>query len=197
MKTKTSLALTLPVILAPIIYGVAVYPRLPQQLATHWGVSGEVNGTMPRALMVFGLPLMMAVFQLLVVLVPRQAERAVRFERVVAWILPVITVVAYVMTIQFNLGHDVDIRRIAILLVSAIFIAMGNYLPTVPADYNRTNLGMRYLTRKRDYRRVVRRLGFVMVLSGLAMLASLFFPPLVSAIVLGIIIVLVVVFTFV
>jgi uncharacterized membrane protein len=30
--------------LSPIIFGLAVYDILPEQIATHWGIDGEANG---------------------------------------------------------------------------------------------------------------------------------------------------------
>lgn len=197
MKTKTSLALTLPIILAPILYGIAMYSRLPQTMATHWGIDNQVNGTMPKAFMVFGLPVLMAIFQLVVILVPRKKATAPRFERMVMWIMPVITVVAYLMTIQINLGHNVDIRRIAVMLVAAIMLAMGNYLPTVPAEYNSYKWSMRHITRRADAKKVLRRYGYVMVAFGLLLLISIFFNPIVSAVILGIMIVVMLIMPFI
>ncbi|WP_125711031.1 DUF1648 domain-containing protein [Lacticaseibacillus porcinae] len=197
MKTKTSLALTLPIILAPILYGLAMYSRLPQTMATHWGINNQVNGTMPKAFMVFGLPVLMAIFQAVVILVPRKKTTAPRFERMVIWIMPVITIVAYLMTIQINLGHNVDIRRIAVVLVAAIMIAMGNYLPTVPAEYNGYKWSMRHMANRPDAKKVLRRYGYVMVAFGLLLLISIFFTPIVSAVILGIMIVVLVIMPFI
>lgn len=197
MKNKNSLALTLPIILAPMLYGLAMYSRLPQTMATHWGIDNQVNGTMPKAFMIFGLPLLMALFQAVVILVPRKKASAPRFERMVIWIMPVITVVAYVATIQINLGHAWDIRRVAMLLVAAIMIAMGNYLPTVDPDYQSYKLGMRHVAKRPDAKKVYRRLGYTMVGFGVLSLISLFFPPMISAIVIGLMIIVMLIIPFV
>lgn len=197
MKTKTSLALTLPLMLAPMLYGIAMYSRLPAVMATHWGIDNQVNGTMPKAFMIFGLPLLMAVFQFVVVLVPRQKATAPRFERMVIWIMPVITVVAYLTTIQINLGHNLDIRRIAIVLVAAMMLAMGNYLPTVPPEYNSHKWVMRQMTRRPDAKRALRRLGYTMVIFGILLLLSLFFSPIVSAGVVGVMIIVMLIMPFI
>lgn len=197
MKTKTSLALTLPIILAPILYGVAMYSRLPAVMATHWGVNNQANGTMPKPLMVFGLPLMMAVFQLIVLLVPRQKNTAPRFERMVMWLMPVITVIAYLTTIQINLGHSLDIRRIVVLLIAAMMLLMGNYLPTVPADYRSHKFTLRHMTKRADAKKILRRVGYTMVAFGLLLLLSLFFAPIVSAVIVGLMIVVMLIMPFV
>ena len=55
---KKELLLTSPVCLLPLLAGVALYPRLPETMATHWGFDGTANGWSSRAATVFGLPLL-------------------------------------------------------------------------------------------------------------------------------------------
>lgn len=190
---KRTLIWSAALILLPMVYGALVYQQLPQQMATHWSVNNEVNGYMARPFMIFGLPLLMLVMQLVILFVPRGKQAAPRFERVAVATIPVVTLVMYITTIQYNLGHRLDIWHIAVLLMAALFIAMGNYMPTVPEGYdygwhpyNRMFKG----ARRRQY---LQLFGFVMVGGGIALLISLFFSGLVSAIVMGIIIVLLVV----
>ncbi|WP_461225121.1 DUF1648 domain-containing protein [Lacticaseibacillus suihuaensis] len=181
MNPKRMLAVTVPVILAPILYGLAVYNRLPATMAIHWGIDSQPNGWAPRPLVVFGLPVMMAVFQAVVLLVPRGKQAAPRFERVVDWLMPLLTVILYITTIQIGLGQRLDVWRIATLLIAVMFLAMGNYLPTVPADYSRRVLQPRRPLPKPT----LRWLGRAMVLGGLLLLVSLFLHPLVSVAVLA------------
>lgn len=54
---KKELLLTSLVCLLPLLAGVALYPRLPETMATHWGFDGTANGWSSRAATVFGLPL--------------------------------------------------------------------------------------------------------------------------------------------
>lgn len=197
MKNKTSLALTLPVIFAPMLYGIAMYSRLPSVLATHWGMQNQVNGTMPKAWFLFATPFLMALFQAVVILVPRKKAAAPRFERMVIWIMPVITLVAYITTVQINLGHAWDIRRIAMLLVAAVMLAMGNYLPTVSPDYQNYKLIMQHIAKRPDAKRVYRRMGHVMVGFGILALISIFLPPIASVIVIAAMIVVMLIMPFI
>ena len=48
-------------ILAAVIATIAVYPRLPEQVPTHWSISGEVNGWSSRLFGAWMMPLIMAV----------------------------------------------------------------------------------------------------------------------------------------
>lgn len=188
-----TLLMTTPVILLPMVYGVAVYHKLPLRMATHWGVGNQPNGYMTRPLAVFGLPLLMALLQLLILYTPRGKQRAPRFERLVNWIIPVTTIVMYLTTIQYNLGTKLNIWRIAVLLIGIMFVLMGNYLPTVPQGYNRGWHPSTNLFRGQNWRKYTRIMAYVMVAGGIAMLLSLFFNGLVSMIVVfGIILLLII-----
>lgn len=188
-----TLLMTTPVILLPMVYGVAVYHKLPLRMATHWGVGNQPNGYMTRPLAVFGLPLLMVLLQLLILYTPRGKQRAPRFERLVNWIIPVTTIVMYLTTIQYNLGTKLNIWRIAVLLIGIMFVLMGNYLPTVPQGYNRGWHPSTNLFRGQNWRKYTRIMAYVMVAGGIAMLLSLFFNGLVSMIVVfGIILLLII-----
>ncbi|WP_179394305.1 DUF1648 domain-containing protein [Lacticaseibacillus absianus] len=178
------LALTLPVILAPILYGLTIYRRLPARIAIHWGVNNTPNGWASRPMFVFGLPLMMCAFQLLVLLVPRGKQSAPRFERIVIWLMPLMTVILYLATAQIALGAHIDVWRLATGLIGVMFIAMGNYIPTIPAGYSYGLNTMRWLSRRAQWPRVARRLGRWMVLAGLGLLISLALAPAVSIVIL-------------
>ena len=57
---KRRLLLTTAVCLLPIVAGLALYSRLPEQIATHFDFSGTPNGYSSRAFAVLGLPGIMA-----------------------------------------------------------------------------------------------------------------------------------------
>ena len=56
-NNKREMLLTSLVCLLPLFAGAALYPRLPETMATHWDFSGNANGWSSRAATVFGLPL--------------------------------------------------------------------------------------------------------------------------------------------
>ncbi|MCI1283833.1 MAG: DUF1648 domain-containing protein [Lacticaseibacillus songhuajiangensis] len=187
-KRWQTLLMTLPAILLPMVYGVAMYSKLPARMATHWGVGNQPNGYMSRPIAVFGLPLLMVVLQLVILYTPRGKQAAPRFERLANWIIPVITIVMYITTIQYNLGTKLNIWRIAVLLMGIMFILMGNYLPTVPQGYSYGWHPYTKLFKGRDWRKYTRILAYVMVGGGIALLLSLFFSGATSVVVLAVIV---------
>lgn len=186
MKNKwRSLLVTSLVILAPILYGVSVYDQLPVRMVTHWGFDNQPNGWMARSMVVFGLPILMLLIHLVAVGATYHASAkghsAPRMERVVAWIFPVITIVAYTITIRYGLGEAVDIRLWTVIMVAGILIFIGNYLPTVPPEsVNKDGFHLGKANTQSD----LRSTGYCLVLFGVLTLLSLFFPPIVTVIVL-------------
>ncbi|MFD1428760.1 DUF1648 domain-containing protein [Lacticaseibacillus mingshuiensis] len=182
-----TLILTSLVILSTMIYGASQYASLPKTLVTHWGIDNEPNGWMPKAAVVYGLPLLMLAFHLLCVGVTYAAAargpKAPKLERVIAWIFPVITVVAYVTTIRYAQGANVDTRLWAVTLIAALLIVLGNYLPTAPVKRGWVGFGIRVpwsTNAQAALQKLARTLGYTMVGSGAAILLTLFFPPMVT-----------------
>src|SRR5512146_3114268 len=48
MSTRTTLIVSLVLILIAVAFSAAVYNRLPERVASHWDVNDQVNGTMSR-----------------------------------------------------------------------------------------------------------------------------------------------------
>ena len=56
-KHKWTLLAGSIVILLPILAGLLLWNRLPEQIPTHWGPTGEVDGWSSKGFAVIGLPL--------------------------------------------------------------------------------------------------------------------------------------------
>lgn len=175
---------------APMILGAVVYNQLPAKIATHFGFNGQPNQYSPKGLMLFGFPILMLLLQLLLTVVyslnASRKGRARRFEPILFSIVPLLSVVLYIVTVMIGLGHAMDVRRIAVFLIALIFIGMGNYLPTITWAQQKT-LGKYQYPRPKDeqtWQKVSHRGGYAMVSGGVLMLISLFFGPTISVIML-------------
>ena len=56
-KNKKTLLWTTAVMLLPVVVGLLLWNRMPEQLPVHWNAAGEVDGWGSRAMAVFFLPL--------------------------------------------------------------------------------------------------------------------------------------------
>lgn len=188
MKKRLQLWLSYLVILAPILYGVFNYDALPATMATHFGVNNQPDGYLAKPWAVFGIPVALLALQWISLSITRINARhkglAPRFERVMMWIVPVITVVTCGSVISYNLGHQVDVWRIAVSLVGLIWILIGNYLPTVtPDQYYRVHRGPQ--PRPAIWRRLRYWYGYTLVGGGVLFLLSILTTPRISIGILG------------
>lgn len=53
---KTTIIISALIILISFIVGVYLYPQMPEQMASHWGIDGEVDGWMPKIFVLFLMP---------------------------------------------------------------------------------------------------------------------------------------------
>jgi uncharacterized membrane protein len=65
-----------------VLCGVTTYfyPQMPEQMACHWDIRGQVNGFMPKSINMFICPLVLAVFIVVLTVVPRVASVAANIE---------------------------------------------------------------------------------------------------------------------
>ena len=192
MRRNLQLWLSYIVILLPMSYGIVNYAALPAKMAIHFNLDNQPNGMATKSLVVFGFPIMMMVFQLICVGVTRLNANhqgpAPRFERMIIWIVPVLSGVIYATTIGYGLGQRLDIWRIAISLIAFVFMAIGNYLPTISANqYAQMHRGSTTV-HPMIWRRVRYWLGYTLVGGGILLLLSIITTPWLSVVLMGLIV---------
>jgi len=130
---KGTLILTSVVILLPILAGLLLWNRLPERMATHWGVDGTADGWSGKAFAVFALPLILLVIHWLCVLVSVRDKGNRNQNRKVAgmvlWIVPLLSLYTGGMVYAAALGAAFSVERFVPLLMGALFLVIGNYMP--------------------------------------------------------------------
>ena len=176
MKVKM-LCITCTICLLPILLGVSLWDRLPERMAIHFDIYGNPDNFASKAMVVFGLPVLMAVLQgfcmLMNAIAAKKHGEQKKFEAAVQWIVPCMSVLLQIATLGFGLGWDIDIRRVAVLIVGIVFLVIGNFMPKLSYVDHMKMSG-------EEAKRVNRFMGFAMVLLGVLFLLSLLFPPEVS-----------------
>ena len=118
--------------LCAVIPGAAVYGRLPDRITTHWNLQSEANGSMPKALAVFGIPVLFAVLTLFFCAVMRKAEEkqsSGKPVQILRFLLPALLFMMQSIILLAALGKLRDISSAAFVLISAFMIILGNYMP--------------------------------------------------------------------
>lgn len=63
-KISKLTVITTLITLLPIVLGIALYDRLPDVVATHWGIDNQPNGWSSKAMAAFGMPGILALINL-------------------------------------------------------------------------------------------------------------------------------------
>ena len=179
-KNKWRMILSSVVILLPALFGIMMWNHLPYAMATHWGADGNADASAGKALAVFGLPVLYLLAHLLCLwLTLRDQEKRRQSPKALGllfWILPVCSLATSGMLYQAALGKDMGAAAVVPVLLGALFICVGNYLPKV--TQNRT-LGIKLswtLGNEENWNRTHRFAGKVWVCGGILLLISAFLP---------------------
>ena len=174
-----SLIITCLVCLLPILLGIALWNELPDRMAIHFNIYNEPDNFASKSFAVFSLPALMALLQLICCLINdinayKHGARK-KFENATKWIIPVMTLILQVVTFGYGLGWNIDIRIVTALIVGAVFLVIGNYLPKF--DYIKN-----YNLDTEKARKINRFIGFETVIMGILILITIFLPPITTAI---------------
>lgn len=127
------------VIVFPILIGLLLWNQLPDRIATHWDTQGVANGWSSKAFTVFALPCILLILHWVCVLAsnadPKWKNYPAKMLSIVLWICPAISVILMVFVYGVALGLDLKMERIMPLLVGAMFVVVGNYLPKCKQSY--------------------------------------------------------------
>ena len=175
---KKTLILTTLICLLPAAVGAAVYSRLPETMATHWGFDGQPNGWSSRAFAVFGLPALLAGLNLLMYFGlnadPKRQNMNATLRGISLWTPAVVSVLAGGATIAWGLGYELRINLVIPVLMGLLFVIIGNYLPKTKQSYT---MGIRLpwtLHSEENWNRTHRLAGFLWVLGGVAFIVMSF-----------------------
>ena len=173
------LIVTCLICLLPILFGIAVWDSLPEIIAIHFDINNNPDNFASKGFVVFGMPLLMVLLQIICCVINdvnayKHGDR-IKFEKVTKWLVPVMTVVLQIVTLGIGLGWNIDVRVVASLLVGAILITQGNYLPKF--DYIKN-----YDLSVEKARRINRFIGIETVVMGLLFIISTLLPPVFTVI---------------
>ena len=138
-NNKLLLIITSIVILLPIAFGLIVWDKLPEQIATHWGVDGNPDSYSSREFAVFGLPAFLFALQWLAAFItskdPKNKENNKKPKELVFFLIPAISLVVSAMMYATALGMSLRVEMIMPVFLGLLFIVLGNYMPKCRQNY--------------------------------------------------------------
>ena len=174
-KHLKNLIITTIVTLLPMLAGVILWNKLPEQFPIHFNAAGEVDGWSSKVFGVFGLPLILAAFQWLcglgsLKLDPKAENLEGKVFSLVLWIIPVLSVVLNALVYCTALGMDMNVQIIMPLLIGLLMVIIGNWLPKCKHSYT---LGIKLpwtLADETNWNRTHRFAGPIWVVCGLVIM---------------------------
>lgn len=173
-ENRKTLIITSIVTVLPILAGILFWNRLPEQMATHFGVNNEADGFSSRAFAVFGLPLfclaMLWVCAWFTSKDPRKKNISPRIFSLVLWIIPAVSLICALIVYSYNLGMRTDISRLMELLMGVLFVVIGNFMPKTRHNYT---IGIRVpwtLDNEENWNRTHRFAGRLWVAGGILLI---------------------------
>ena len=174
-KYGKTLIITTIVIMLPVLAGVILWNRLPEQLPTHFNAAGEADGWSSKAFGVFGLPLILVVFQWLCTvgslkMDPKAENLEGKVFSLVLWITPVLSIVMNALVYCTALGMEMNVQIIVPLLIGLLMVIIGNWLPKCKPTWT---LGIKLpwtLAAENNWNRTHRFAGPVWVVCGMVIM---------------------------
>ncbi|MBQ5677285.1 MAG: SdpI family protein [Clostridia bacterium] len=177
-KNLSKLIITSLVILIPILIGIVLWDKLPDQVPVHWNINGDVDGFATKAQAVFLMPLVLVAFQWICVLGtsldPKKQNINDKMVTLVLWIIPIISLLCNSMVYATALGHKVSVEIIMPLFMGALFVVIGNYMPKCKQSYT---MGIKLpwtLNDEENWNKTHRMAGFLWVIGGIVIMATAF-----------------------
>ena len=181
-KNLKLMLITSLVTLLPLLVGLCLWNRLPDQLPFHWNAAGEVDGWAGKPMAVIGAPLLMLALHWLCILItaadPKNKNHSGKMQRLILWIIPLLSVVIFGMIFSTAWNKDLHVASIAPILIGLLFVILGNYLPKCKQSYT---IGIKLpwtLHSEANWNKTHRLAGFLWVLGGFAMMIAGFFGGL-------------------
>lgn len=173
------LIVTSIIILLPILVGVILWDKLPNEIPSHWNLSGEVDAWSSKATVVFGMPLLMLALQWVGVFAtltdPKKKNHGSKVIHLVFWLIPTICIVLSAVSYFAAMGKEVNVEITVPAFLGFIFVVIGNYLPKCKQNYT---IGIKIpwtLSNEENWNKTHRLAGRLWVICGIVIMLSGFF----------------------
>ena len=140
-KNKGFFIVTCVITILPMIFGILLWNKLPDQVATHFGFDGKADGYSSKFFAVVGVYLFCLAMHVLCAVVteidPKAKNISSKIYRLVLCICPLVSVWVGAVIYGNALGYTnlMNMDVLTNVLLGVIFIAVGNYLPKCRQNY--------------------------------------------------------------
>lgn len=171
--------------LLPTVIGLIFYNALPDNIAIHFNINNDPDNYFSKSIFVFGMPMMMLILQIFCCIVSDLSDKNPEANKktitVYKWIIPILSMTLYFVTIMYALGNTIDIRKVVMSILGVLFIIIGNYTPKMVGNNKFVTIKNEKLNKK-----LIKISGYMLILNGLLFIISMLFDTIFSVILVGI-----------
>jgi len=159
------------------------YSQLPSRVASHWNISGVVDGYSSREFHVFFFPLILAGLYLLLLFLPQldpKKERYIDFAstyNIFKNIIISIMFIIFLATTIYNLGYAINVGVIISSAIGTLFLVMGNYFGKLKQNWFVGIKNPWTLSSENVWNKTHRFGGKLFMLWGIAIIITPWLPP--------------------
>ena len=180
-NNKRKLLLSCLVVLLPILVGLLLWNKLPDNMTTHWGADGAADGHGSKAMVVFlpsSILLAVHIFALVITGLDKNIHNQTKkAQAIIFWIIPCLSLFVGGLIYGVAFGMEMHLARFLPAFLGVLFALMGNYMPKVKQNHS---LGIKItwtLQNEENWVKTHRFAGKVWFVGGLVMIAAPF-PPM-------------------
>lgn len=179
-RNKATLIISSVIILLPVFLGLVFWNELPEQIVTHWDISGNPNGWSSKVVAVFVLPLILLAIHWLCVFVtardPKNKDQSKKVFTMVLWIIPVVSLFSCGFTYFAAFERKFEPSALTLAVIGLMFVIFGNYMPKCKQNHT-IGIKVKWALEDEENWNATHRLGGKLwVIGGLLILGCIFLP---------------------
>lgn len=142
MSNKTTIIISLALIICAIFGGLLLWDKLPDPMVSHWGINDQANGSLSKFWGVFLMPIISTGMLFLFLVIPQidplkanVAKFRASFNRFIVLLMVFLTYI-YGLTLAWNLGYTAIQMSTAVLLaIGLLFFFIGGMMSQAKRNY--------------------------------------------------------------
>lgn len=178
MNRKKMILLTSLLVLVPMIVGLVLWNRLPEEIPVHFNADGNPDNWESKAFSVFFIPLFLWVVHLLTGFItladPKKQNISDKIFLLILYICPAAGIFGSIVMYTGALNLPVSVNMVGNLFLGIIFIVVGNYMPKTRQNYT---IGIKIpwaLNDEENWNKTHRFAGIIWIICGVVLLINAF-----------------------
>jgi uncharacterized membrane protein len=142
VKLNNSVLLIVGIILLSFLIGAYFFPLMPDKMASHWNIAGEVDGYMPKWLALFLMPMISVIMFLVYLAVPKidplnaNIDKFRKYYDNFMTIFFLFLLYIYLLTIFWSLDYDFNMVQLLSPAFALLYFYAGVLIENSKRNYS-------------------------------------------------------------